>query len=173
MLTRNHLSFIANKYSDQLTEVTKLDLSGHLYKSLDFAFVFSDEFSNLTSLNISHNCLQVFPACLRGLPKLSFLNASNNELVSIEGISTLTNLRALLLNSNKLVDCKSEFQPLIELLSLVLSHNELQVFPDVSGNVFLTKLSLSHNKIVSIPPSLSLAKQVLFFVVLWVYITVN
>ena len=155
-----------------------LNLSAFGASALELA----EELSTLRRLNVDGNKLSRL-ATLHKLPRLTWLSASNNKLVgaaladagclkelvfagfghnSIGSIppgallSCASSLRALLLNDCGLVDLR-HIAHLSGLNSLVASHNALtSISRDVLALSSITKLSLGHNRIETLPDLSSL-----------------
>ncbi|KAG0281353.1 hypothetical protein BGZ95_004692 [Linnemannia exigua] len=121
---------------------------------------------NLHKLILSHNKLSSTDsiAGLQYLPSLTLLNLSGNQLESFEvlnmshnelnrismHIEKLVNLKALVLNNNK-IKVVDHLGSLLELNTIVLSHNKIQSLPSFPLLTKLTKLSAAHNEIRQIP----------------------
>jgi len=78
------------------------------------------------------------------------LNASYNQIIIMEHVSELKELRALVLNNNKIKKIEG-VGGLAHLDTLVLSNNLLEEIEGIMNLTQLTKLSLSNNKIKTIP----------------------
>lgn len=100
--------------SDFKSTVEKLDLSSKNSSSLSGNL---SVFSKLLSLDISHNLFKTLPLGLAALQKLTFLKSCFNSLSSIDEVTSLHQLRSLVLNNNLLTKTP-DFSSLAELCGL-------------------------------------------------------
>ncbi|XP_027034244.1 PH domain leucine-rich repeat-containing protein phosphatase 2 isoform X2 [Tachysurus fulvidraco] len=91
-----------------------------------------NRFTQLKSLNLSHNRLGVFPEAVCEIPTLSELNLSCNGLDSVPTrIGNLQSLQTLSLDGNHLSSLPDEMGDLAQLCSLGLSFNTFPHIPAV------------------------------------------
>ncbi|XP_017333014.1 PH domain leucine-rich repeat-containing protein phosphatase 2 isoform X1 [Ictalurus punctatus] len=91
-----------------------------------------NRFTQLKSLNLSHNRLGVFPEAVCEIPTLSELNLSCNGLGSVPArIGNLQSLQTLSLDGNHLSSLPDELGDLVQLCSLGLSFNTFPHIPAV------------------------------------------
>ncbi|XP_048886079.1 PH domain leucine-rich repeat-containing protein phosphatase 2 isoform X1 [Brienomyrus brachyistius] len=89
-------------------------------------------FSQLKSLNLSHNRLGTFPDSVCDIPSLTELNLSCNGLQTVPAhIGNLQSLQTLSLDGNHLDSLPEELGGLTQLCSLGLSFNNFSVIPGV------------------------------------------
>ena len=107
----------------------------------------------LTTLDLSHNELNVLPAEIGQLVGLNDLNLSGNELTLLPvEIGQLGGLEMLDLSRNKLTSLPVEVGQLTGLEQLDLSHNQLTLLPNEVGQLGgLKGLNLSSNRLASLP----------------------
>lgn len=106
-------------------------------------------FSQLKSLNLSHNRLGVFPECVCDILTLTELNLSCNNLCAIPSqIGNLQSLQTLFLDGN-LLDClPEELGGLSQLNSLGLSFNNFSHIPAVLERLSgVDKLAMAGNRV--------------------------
>ncbi|XP_066504233.1 PH domain leucine-rich repeat-containing protein phosphatase 2 [Hoplias malabaricus] len=106
-----------------------------------------NRFSQLKSLNLSHNRLGVFPETVCEIQTLSELNLSCNGLSSIPPcIGNLQSLQTLCLDGNHLNSLPEELGGLSQLCSLGLSFNNFTIIPAVLERlVAMDKLAMAGN----------------------------
>jgi len=85
--------------------------------------------TNMTSLDLSNNGLQVVPSELFSITRLTKLNLSNNLLTDVNGIEQLTNLQELNLADNKLNFLPAGLGHCSKLMILDLQNNPLDTLP--------------------------------------------
>ncbi|RVE74587.1 hypothetical protein OJAV_G00023030 [Oryzias javanicus] len=109
-------------------------------------------FSQLKSLNLSHNRLGVFPECVCEILTLTELNLSCNKIHAIpEQISNLQSLQTLSLDGNHLDSLPEELGDLSQLNSLGLSFNDFSHIPAVLERLStVDKLAMAGNRVESL-----------------------
>uniref|UniRef100_H3C8S0 PH domain leucine-rich repeat-containing protein phosphatase 2 n=1 Tax=Tetraodon nigroviridis TaxID=99883 RepID=H3C8S0_TETNG len=109
-------------------------------------------FSQLKSLNLSHNRLGVFPECVCEIPTLSELNLSCNNLKNIPvKIGNLQSLQTLSLDGNHLSFLPDEVGDLAQLNSLGLSFNNFSHIPTVLERLAaVDRLAMAGNRVESL-----------------------
>uniref|UniRef100_A0A3Q2QQQ5 protein-serine/threonine phosphatase n=1 Tax=Fundulus heteroclitus TaxID=8078 RepID=A0A3Q2QQQ5_FUNHE len=109
-------------------------------------------FSQLKSLNISHNRLGVFPECVCEILTLTELNLSCNNLHTIPvQIGNLQSLQTLSLDGNHLSSLPEELGGLSQLNSLGLSFNNFSHVPTVLERLCaVDKLAMAGNRLESL-----------------------
>lgn len=117
--------------------------------------------SELKFLDASQNSLTELPASLGKLPKLEVLDLSNNKLASVDPLSGLTSLTSLLLDGNELESIdKLNYSGLARLETLSVSHNKLKSLPEEIGSLGnLSALNVSTNALEDLPSGLSELKE--------------
>ena len=120
----------------------------------------ADYWSNVTKLDLSSNLLKSIPSCLLELPHVKQLNLSNNKLGEIPNVPAWPIcLTTLNLSHNMLTNLPS--CEAANLLKLDLSHNNFVNVPHCVGNFTkLLSLSLSHNSdILELPDKMGRLKN--------------
>uniref|UniRef100_A0A669F6H2 PH domain and leucine rich repeat protein phosphatase 2 n=1 Tax=Oreochromis niloticus TaxID=8128 RepID=A0A669F6H2_ORENI len=109
-------------------------------------------FSQLKSLNLSHNRLGVFPECVCEILTLTELNLSCNSLRAIPvQIGNLQSLQTLSLDGNHLSSLPEEMGGLFQLNSLGLSFNSFSHVPAVLERLSaVDKLAMAGNRVESL-----------------------
>lgn len=101
-----------------------------------------NQFRNLLTLNLAHNCIHQ----LGELPcSLRTLNCSHNQLSQLTGVEVLVNLETLNASHNLLQDFKSGLLNCSRMTSLDLSHNRQDSVVDFSHMLGLRHLYIDHN----------------------------
>uniref|UniRef100_A0A3Q2DMA7 PH domain and leucine rich repeat protein phosphatase 2 n=1 Tax=Cyprinodon variegatus TaxID=28743 RepID=A0A3Q2DMA7_CYPVA len=111
--------------------------------------VFLHRFSQLKSLNISHNRLGVFPECVCEILTLTELNLSCNNMHTIPvQIGNLQSLQTLSLDGNNLSSLPEQLGDLSQLNSLGLSFNNFSQIPAVLERLYaVDKLAMAGNRV--------------------------
>ncbi|KAM9764852.1 PH domain leucine-rich repeat-containing protein phosphatase 2 isoform 1-T1 [Menidia menidia] len=109
-------------------------------------------FSQLKSLNLSHNRLGVFPECVCEILTLTELNLTCNNLHTIpEQIGNLQSLQTLSLDGNHLNSLPEELDGLGQLNSLGLSFNNFSHIPALLERLnAVDKLAMAGNRVESL-----------------------
>ncbi|XP_038159417.1 PH domain leucine-rich repeat-containing protein phosphatase 2 [Cyprinodon tularosa] len=109
-------------------------------------------FSQLKSLNISHNRLGVFPECVCEILTLTELNLSCNNMHTIPvQIGNLQSLQTLSLDGNNLSSLPEQLGDLSQLNSLGLSFNNFSQIPAVLERLYaVDKLAMAGNRVASL-----------------------
>nr|XP_049574672.1 PH domain leucine-rich repeat-containing protein phosphatase 2 [Syngnathus scovelli] len=107
-------------------------------------------FSQLKSLNLSHNRLGVFPECVCEILSLTELCLSCNNLHTVPvQIGNLQSLQTLSLDGNHLSSLPAELGGLSQLSSLGLSFNDFNHIPPVLERLSaVDKLSMAGNRVM-------------------------
>ena len=111
---------------------------------------------NLRVLNVSGNRLDALDG-VRGAPNLGALIANENALESLEPIRGLRALNTVVASSNRIETVGDELRDLALLAKLSLSHNRIETLPGsaLARCGALRELRLAHNRLKSLPPKLS------------------
>ncbi|XP_076012271.1 PH domain leucine-rich repeat-containing protein phosphatase 2 [Genypterus blacodes] len=117
-------------------------------------------FSQLKSLNLSHNRLRVFPECVCEVLTLTELNLSCNSLYTVPvQIGNLQSLQTLCLDGNHLSSLPEELGGLSQLNSLGLSFNNFSLIPAMLDRLkAVEKLAMAGNRVETLELS-SLARM--------------
>ncbi|XP_054470250.1 PH domain leucine-rich repeat-containing protein phosphatase 2 isoform X2 [Anoplopoma fimbria] len=109
-------------------------------------------FSQLKSLNLSHNRLGVFPECVCEILTLTELNLSCNSLHTVPvQIGNLQSLQTLSLDGNHLSSLPEDLGGLSQLNSLGLSFNNFSHIPAVLERLSaVDKLAMAGNRVESL-----------------------
>ncbi|XP_023262152.1 PH domain leucine-rich repeat-containing protein phosphatase 2 [Seriola lalandi dorsalis] len=109
-------------------------------------------FSQLKSLNLSHNRLGVFPECVCEILTLTELNLSCNNLHTVPvQIGNLQSLQTLSLDGNHLSSLPEELGGLSQLNSLGFSFNNFSHIPAVLERLSaMDKLAMAGNRVESL-----------------------
>ncbi len=134
---------------DTSDKITQADLNGikKLYitdcglKSLEDLSM--TEFGGVESLILSGNRLKTVPILY--MPKLQYIDISNNELEEAGNLAILGNLEVILLQNNK-ISSIFDFSAYPRLLSINLSNNEIVTISRLSS-ASLVYLNLGNNKL--------------------------
>ncbi|XP_057311590.1 dynein axonemal assembly factor 1-like isoform X2 [Hydractinia symbiolongicarpus] len=121
---------------------------------------FTDVSPNNEKIDVSNNLLKDLNGIESCQEKLSWLNASHNQLESIKHLKVCTKLNVLNLGYNK-IHSTNHLKKLRELKALIVNNNKLEKLEVVSGNQLdtldisslskLQKLSASHNNLEEFP----------------------
>uniref|UniRef100_A0A665VWL3 PH domain leucine-rich repeat-containing protein phosphatase 2 n=1 Tax=Echeneis naucrates TaxID=173247 RepID=A0A665VWL3_ECHNA len=113
-------------------------------------------FSQLRSLNLSHNRLGVFPECVCEILTLTELNLSCNNLHTVPvQIGNLQSLQTLSLDGNHLTSLPEELGGLSQLNSLGFSFNNFSHIPAVLESLSaVEKLAMAGNRLESLELSI-------------------
>lgn len=134
-------------------DITHLNLR-HNFMSLEGACSLTNltRFSQLRSLNLSHNRLGVFPECVCDILTLNELNLSCNNLHIIPSqIGSLSSLQTCLLDGNDLDYLPEELGGLSQLSCLGLSFNSFSQIPAVLERLSgVDKLAMAGNRVESL-----------------------
>ncbi|KAF9179200.1 hypothetical protein BGZ50_007184 [Haplosporangium sp. Z 11] len=150
ILSHNNLSSTDSIAGIQhLQSLTLLNLSGNQLDSFEGV----QRLKTLFVLNMSHNELNRISIHITKLVNLKALVLNNNKIKVIDHIGGLTELNTIVLSHNKIQELPS-FPLLTKLTKLSAAHNEIRQIPDLSENGMLKELRLNHNKLLTIPDSL-------------------
>ncbi|HAS42108.1 MAG TPA: hypothetical protein DCS93_16640 [Microscillaceae bacterium] len=107
---------------------------------------------HLERLYINDNELMFLPSALQQLPKLRHLNASKNEIFTINGIEKIKSLQSLYLQNNSLRSLPKNLGDLHHLEILFLEDNNLSELPtSIRYLKSLKSLYLRKNSLTSLP----------------------
>lgn len=112
---------------------------------------------NLTTLVLHSNAISTLPKTISNLKKLKVLDCSRNALDSLpEELSLLPQLTTINFGSNLLTELPCQLQN-TKLMSVDLSNNKFQTFPDVcyAELIHLMEINLKGNEIKELPSSIS------------------
>jgi len=112
--------------------------------------------SKLLTLIVRNSCLPELPEALGDLRDLKSLEVDGNELCALpHSIGQLSALESLSANRNKIQSAR-QLAPLVNLVSLALSHNHLRDLDalDLSHKPRLASLTISHNELIELPDSI-------------------
>lgn len=132
-------------FTDVSLNNEKIDVSNNLLKDLNGIESCQEK---LSWLNASHNQLESIKH-LKVCTKLNVLNLGYNKIHSTNHLKKLRELKALIVNNNKLEKLEG-LNMLKELNTLVVSGNQLDTL-DISSLSKLQKLSASHNNLEEFP----------------------
>ncbi|KAF9110901.1 hypothetical protein BGX27_005740 [Mortierella sp. AM989] len=132
-----------------LQSITLLNLSGNQLDSFEGV----QKLKSLFVLNMSHNDLNRISIHIEKLVNLKALVLNNNKIKVIDYLGGLLELNTIVLSHNRIQELPS-FPKLAKLTKLSAAHNEIRQIPDLSENAMLKELRLNHNKLVTIPDSL-------------------
>ncbi|VDL80065.1 unnamed protein product [Nippostrongylus brasiliensis] len=111
-------------------------------------------FNDVIALNLANNSIPTIERFPRNYGNLHTLRLDNCGIkkISVQAISTLTNVRVLDLSGNQLKSIT--FGPkAYTITTLNLARNHLKFMPDLSGLLALRYLDLSHNEITNVKHS--------------------
>uniref|UniRef100_W5LWH4 Si:ch211-210p4.6 n=1 Tax=Lepisosteus oculatus TaxID=7918 RepID=W5LWH4_LEPOC len=116
---------------------------------------------NNKKLDYSKKKLKTIPSEVLEDTDISILDLDRNRLKDTLGISTLTNLRELILSRNELLDFPLEIKQLFHLEKLYLNQNKIQNIPEgiFSQLQKLELLKLSTNRLSKLPSDISCCKN--------------
>ncbi|KAG9070196.1 hypothetical protein KI688_009528 [Linnemannia hyalina] len=150
VLTNNKLSSTDSIAGLQyLPSLTLLNLSGNQLDSFEGV----QRLKTLFVLNMSHNELNRISMHIEKLVNLKALVLNNNKIKVVDHLGSLTELNTIVLSHNRIQSLPS-FPLLTKLTKLSAAHNEIRQIPDLSENGLLKELRLNHNKFLTIPDSL-------------------
>ncbi|GJJ73444.1 hypothetical protein EMPS_05802 [Entomortierella parvispora] len=132
-----------------LQSLTLLNLSGNQLDSFEGV----QKLTTLFVLNMSHNDLNRISMHIEKLVNLKALVLNNNKIKVVDYLGGLLELNTIVLSHNRIQELPS-FPKLTKLTKLSAAHNELRQIPDLSENGMLKELRLNHNKLLTIPDSL-------------------
>jgi Leucine-rich repeat (LRR) protein len=102
---------------------------------------------------MSHNELNRISMHIEKLVNLKALVLNNNKIKVVDYLGSLLELNTIVLSHNRIQTLPS-FPLLTKLTKLSAAHNEIRQIPDLSENGMLKELRLNHNKLLTIPDSL-------------------
>ncbi|XP_072221668.1 leucine-rich repeat-containing protein 57 [Leuresthes tenuis] len=113
--------------------------------------------SNLRTVDLSENRIQVLPSSIGNFQQLRSLTLNSNRLTGLPSdIGKLKKLETLILNGNQIQQLPPSLGQLKALRTLSLSGNQFSEFPVGLGTLrHLDLLDLSRNRIQSVPAEVS------------------
>ncbi|XP_047203473.1 nischarin isoform X2 [Girardinichthys multiradiatus] len=105
---------------------------------------------NLTTLDMSHNCISAVDSSVKLIPKVEFLDLSYNQLSSVENLQHLYNLVHVDLSYNSLRTLEAAHTRLGNIKTLSLAGNQLENLTGLSKLYSLVNLDLSHNQLAQL-----------------------
>ena len=127
----------------RLPNILRLELSGNRISSLEF-FNNEETFTNLQYLDLSKNIIRNLTAIK--VPKLIYLNLSNNEILNTDQFLGHPNLKIFELRGNKIANIAG-LKAMPKLEELYLSENNIAFFDTLEDLALLKRLHLRKNNI--------------------------
>ncbi|CAF1074350.1 unnamed protein product [Rotaria sp. Silwood1] len=141
----NKLSVIRSDEVLKLAQLKTLDISDCSIENVEFI----NTLSSLTELRACHCYLKTLANQFRNLRYLIDLDLSNNELINITPLKSLSSLRVLHLANNHIQDIQI-LSSLVHLNELDLNNNQISLIPNTFDKLIdLQYLNLSNNRINS------------------------
>ncbi|XP_076599928.1 nischarin isoform X2 [Chaetodon auriga] len=105
---------------------------------------------NLTTLDMSHNCISAIDGSVKLIPKVEFLDLSYNQLSTVENLQHLYNLVHVDLSYNSLRVLEAAHTRLGNIKTLSLAGNQLDQLTGLTKLYSLVNLDLSHNQLAQL-----------------------
>ncbi|XP_045885200.1 nischarin isoform X4 [Micropterus dolomieu] len=105
---------------------------------------------NLTTLDMSHNCISTIDNSVKLIPKVEFLDLSYNQLSTVENLQHLYNLVHVDLAYNSLRVLEAAHTRLGNIKTLSLAGNQLDQLTGLTKLYSLVNLDLSHNQLAQL-----------------------
>ncbi|XP_041812795.1 nischarin [Chelmon rostratus] len=105
---------------------------------------------NLTTLDMSHNCISTIDSSVKLIPKVEFLDLSYNQLSTVENLQHLYNLVHVDLSYNSLRVLEAAHTRLGNIKTLSLAGNQLDQLTGLTKLYSLVNLDLSHNRLAQL-----------------------
>ncbi|CAJ1052035.1 nischarin isoform X1 [Xyrichtys novacula] len=105
---------------------------------------------NLTTLDMSHNCISSIDSSVKLIPKVEFLDLSYNQLSTVENLQHLYNLVHVDLSYNSLKVLEAAHTRLGNIKTLNLAGNQLDQLTGLTKLYSLVNLDLSHNQLTQL-----------------------
>ncbi|XP_020486354.2 nischarin isoform X1 [Labrus bergylta] len=105
---------------------------------------------NLTTLDMSHNGISSIDSSVKLIPKVEFLDLSNNQLSTVENLQHLYNLVHVDLSYNSLKVLEAAHTRLGNIKTLNLAGNQLDQLTGLTKLYSLVNLDLSHNQLAQL-----------------------
>ncbi|XP_044076457.1 nischarin isoform X2 [Siniperca chuatsi] len=105
---------------------------------------------NLTTLDMSHNCISTIDSSVKLIPKVEFLDLSYNQLSIVENLQHLYNLVHVDLAYNSLRVLEAAHTRLGNIKTLSLAGNQLDRLTGLTKLYSLVNLDLSHNQLAQL-----------------------
>ena len=122
---------------------------------------------SFTAIYLEDNCLDSIPLALFQLPKLNFLNVSNNNLVRLPVSNTFQsgwrciNIKSINISSNKLEILPAVIWHMPKLQELHAKNNSIREIESATEPcVKLKTINISQNKLSTVPQHIFLAEEV-------------
>ncbi|XP_054589454.2 nischarin isoform X3 [Nothobranchius furzeri] len=106
--------------------------------------------TNLTTLDLSHNCISNIDNSVKLISKVEFLDLSYNHLSLVENLQHLYNLVHVDLSYNSLKALNAAHTCLGNIKTLSLAGNQLERLSGLSKLYSLVNLDLSHNQVAQL-----------------------
>jgi len=133
-------------------EVEILNISNNSLTSKD---IFSlEKFPNLVDFNARSNDIRTVPAGIEYFTKIQRLDLSNNNIVTLKGVDSLTTLIRLNCGKNRIELLPDKFGNLQKLKYLRCGANNLTKMKSITDLSNLVELDLSSNKLTKVPGSI-------------------
>ena len=124
--------------------------------------------NSFTEIHLEDNCLNSIPLVLFQLPKLEFLNASNNHLVKLPVSNnafqcgwTCNNIKNICISSNKLETLPAVIWNLSKLRELHADNNRISEIESLADPCAKLKtINISHNELLNVPQHIFFAEEV-------------
>ena len=155
IIEKNSLSKIT-KISKTKPSIENISLSNNKIDTIENGTFIN--YTNLVTLDISHNKLTSLPLDLIQLNKLHTLRLNSNNFSNLPSFYVTNSLVILDLSNTKLVTLPPKISTLINLVELDISFNAITRLNKLSKLINLYKLEASGNNITSITPLYSLKK---------------
>ncbi|XP_058487650.1 nischarin [Solea solea] len=105
---------------------------------------------NLTTLDMSHNCISTIDSSVKLIREVEFLDLSYNQLSSVENLQHLYNLVHVDLSYNSLRVLEAAHTRLGNIKTLNLAGNQLNQLTGLTKLYSLVNLDLSHNQLAQL-----------------------
>ncbi|XP_053724972.1 nischarin isoform X1 [Synchiropus splendidus] len=105
---------------------------------------------NLTTVDMSHNCIRTIDSSVKLIPKVEFLDLSHNQLSSVENLQYLYNLVHVDLSYNCLQVLEAAHTRLGNIKTLSLAGNQLEKLTGLTKLYSLVNLDLSSNRLAQL-----------------------
>jgi len=130
-----------------LTSIEKLDVS---YNTITTLEPLRGMYDSILELNASHNQI----SSIQGLPdlqKLTVLDLSNNNITDVTSLMLLTELNQLNLSNNALTSING-IESMLQLHVLKIAYNQIEALPPFQLTCQLVSIDASHNLLTDLEP---------------------